>query len=206
MSDVTDYFRTLSDLPAACEAADANGGALSLETALDRLVAAVGDLKDYDGKLMFVGNGGSASICSHMAIDFTKNAGVPALCFNDGAALTCLGNDLGYENVFVRQIEAFARPGDLLFAISSSGNSDNIVAAAEAARTRGCRVATLSGFRPDNRLRRLGDVNIWAPSGEYGFVEIVHLALCHAVLDLAMGWTAGQGLWSAPAQQTEAAA
>lgn len=206
MSRVQDYFSTLAGLPARCEAADAAGAALTLDEALERLVRAVQGLSARDGKILFVGNGGSASICSHMAIDFTKNCGVPAMCFNDGAALTCLGNDLGYENVFARQIEAFARPGDLLFAISSSGNSENIARAAETARARGCRVATLSGFRPDNRLRRMGDVNVWAPSGEYGFVEIVHLALCHAVLDLVMGWNAGTGLWTRPEQQTEVAA
>ena len=70
---------------------------------------------------MFIGNGGSAGIASHSAIDFTKNGSMPALAFNDGAALTCLGNDLGYDSVFAAQIEARGRPGDLLIAISSSG-------------------------------------------------------------------------------------
>ena len=73
-------------------------------------------------KMMFIGNGGSAAIASHMAIDFTKNGGMPALCFNDGAALTCLGNDFGYEEVFAGQLRAHARKGDVLFAISSSGS------------------------------------------------------------------------------------
>ena len=62
-----------------------------------------------------------------MAIDFTKNGGLRALAFNDGSTLTCLGNDLGYENVFAKQIELHARPGDMLVAISSSGRSANIL-------------------------------------------------------------------------------
>ena len=72
---------------------------------------------------MFVGNGGSAGIASHLAIDFSKNGGLRSLAFNDASALTCLGNDLGYENVFAKQIDFHARAGDLLIAISSSGRS-----------------------------------------------------------------------------------
>src|SRR6185436_20185844 len=107
-----------------------------------------------------------------------------------GAVLTCLGNDLGYDQVFARQIQAHARAGDLLIAISSSGNSANILNAVAAARARRADVITLSGFAPDNKLRGRGDLNFWVPNGLYGFVEIAHLAICHAILDLAMGWRA----------------
>ena len=124
-----------------------------------------------------------------MAIDYSKNGNLRSQAFNDPAALTCLGNDLGYENVFAKQIDLHARSGDLLVAISSSGNSPNILGGVAEARKRGCKVVTLSGFEEDNGLRSLGDVNFYVPSGEYGFVEITHLALCHVVVDLAMGWT-----------------
>ncbi len=77
-----------------------------------------------------------------------------------------------------------------MLAISSSGNSANIVNAADTARARDIAVLTLSGFAPDNRLRGLGDLNIYAPSGLYGFVEIAHLTFCHAILDIVMGWRA----------------
>ena len=112
-------------------------------------------------------------------------SGVRALAFNDAAALTCLSNDFGYEYVFAKQIEAHARPGDLLIAISSSGRSRNILAAVHQARLSGCRVITCSGFDDDNELRRLGDVNLYVRSHAYGVVEIAHLTLCHAMLDLA---------------------
>jgi D-sedoheptulose 7-phosphate isomerase len=158
------------------------------------------------GKAIFVGNGGSASIASHMAVDFSKNAGIPAMAFNDGVTLTCLGNDLGYEQVFARQIEMYGRADDVLVAISSSGNSANILNAVAAARALGMPVLTLSGFAPDNRLRQLGDWNLYVPSAEYGFVEIVHLAVVHAVLDLAMGWTAEKGLWAAGAARARRSA
>ncbi len=193
---VRDYFSQLAELPLRSEFTDGRGQALEIGDFYGR----IGELLDAcrrENKLMFVGNGGSASIASHMAVDFSKNAGIPAQCFNDGATLTCLGNDLGYDQVFAHQVATFGQLGDLLVAISSSGNSDNIVNAILAARSRGCRVLSMSGFGADNRLRKLGDYNVWVPSGEYGFVEIVHLALCHALLDLAMGWTREGGLWSA---------
>ena len=81
-----------------------------------------------------------------------------------------------------------ARPGDLLVAISSSGKSPNILAAVAAAKEQSCEVITLSGFKPDNALRRLGQINFYVARTEYGFVEVSHLVLCHAILDLAMGW------------------
>lgn len=137
-------------------------------------------------KMMFIGNGGSAAIASHMAIDFTKNGGMPALCFNDGAALTCLGNDFGYEEVFAGQLRAHARKGDVLFAISSSGSSENILRAVAVARDRGCAVITMTGFKPGNPLRALGDVNFHIGLSDYGLVEVAHTAMIHAVVDLKM--------------------
>jgi len=141
---------------------------------------------EHGGKLMFIGNGGSAAIASHMAIDFTKNGQMPAVCFNDGAALTCMGNDFGYEEIFARQLHFHARPGDVLFAISSSGTSPNILRAAAVARERGCSVITMSGFKADNPLRSLGDVNFYIELSEYGMVEVAHTAMIHAVVDLKL--------------------
>ena len=105
---------------------------------------------------MFIGNGGSAGIASHLAIDFSKNGGLRALAFNDPSALTCLGNDLGYENVFAKQIELHGRAGDLLIAISSSGRSPNILNAVEAARCRDCQGRDLFGLRRGQRAARGG--------------------------------------------------
>jgi hypothetical protein len=83
-------------------------------------------------KLIFVGNGGSASIASHMATDYSKNDGIRSLALNDSSMLTCLGNDLGYEQVFAKQIELHARAKIFLIAISSSGRSPNILYAVKA--------------------------------------------------------------------------
>ena len=144
---------------------------------------------DAGNKIIFIGNGGSAGIASHLAIDFSKNGGLRSLAFNDPSALTCLGNDLGYENVFAKQLEFHARPGDLLIAISSSGRSPNILAAVKIARSRGCKVVTFSGFTRRERV---------AENWRHQFLmsalvntvssRSAHLALCHAVLDIDMGW------------------
>ena len=93
------------------------------------------------------------------------------------------------QTVFAGQIDMLGRRGDVLVAISSSGESPNILNGVKAAAARGIAVVTVSGFAPGNRLRGLGAVNFYVPSREYGFVEISSQALLHAMLDLAMGWT-----------------
>jgi D-sedoheptulose 7-phosphate isomerase len=182
------YFETLSGLILATEVTDQSGHPLPLEEAFEKVSLAAHSVHDAGNKIMFIGNGGSAGIASHLAIDFCKNGGLRSLAFNDPSALTCLGNDLGYHNVFAKQLEFHARAGDLLVAISSSGRSANILTAVAAARTAKVGVITFSGFRRDNELRRVGDLNFYVSSSEYGFVEVAHLSLCHSILDLDMGW------------------
>lgn len=133
------------------------------------------------GKIMIIGNGGSAATASHLANDFSLHE-LRAITFNDAAALTCIGNDHGYDSVFADQIARHANVGDVLLAISSSGRSQNILEGARAMKKYG-RVITFSGFSPSNPLRRIGQVNFWVPSAEYGLVEIAHLALGQAVAD-----------------------
>lgn len=137
-------------------------------------------------KLMIIGNGGSAGVASHMAIDFWKNGGVTAMTFNDGALLTCISNDISYEEVFATPIRQFADEGDIVACISSSGNSMNIRNGAQAAKEAGCHVITLSGFETDNPLRTMGDLNFFVPSHSYGFVETLHQFVLHSILDVKM--------------------
>lgn len=177
------YFATLDRIARSIRASDASGAAVSFDSAMTAVSCICHDVDTGGGKLMFIGNGGSASIASHMAVDFTKNGGMRAWAFNDPAILTCLANDLGYENVFSFQIERHADAGDLLFAISSSGRSPNILNGVTAARHRGSKVVTMSGFADDNPLRSCGDLNFYVPSAEYGYVELLHCSLCHCILD-----------------------
>jgi D-sedoheptulose 7-phosphate isomerase len=181
------YFTTLADLLQGAEVTDRAAKPMSLAEGCEWVRDTAHKVHNGGNKIIFVGNGGSAAIASHLAIDFS-NGRMRSLALNDASALTCLGNDLGYENVFSRQLDFHARPGDLLIAISSSGRSPNILNAVKAARAHDCVVVTFSGFTEDNDLRRSGDVNFYVRSGEYGFVEVAHLALCHAMLDIDKGW------------------
>ena len=182
------YFTMLAELLHGAQVTDRTAKSMPLAEGCERMRSAAHEAHRAGNKIIFIGNGGSAGIASHLAIDFSKNGGLRSLAFNDASALTCLGNDLGYDNVFAKQLDFHARPGDLLIAISSSGKSPNILNAVKAARARDCGVVTFSGFAEDNDLRKSGDVNFYVGSCEYGFVEVAHLALCHAVLDIDMGW------------------
>ena len=177
------FVATLADLLTGTEASDSSGRFYPIDEAMEWAALTARATHDRGNKLMFIGNGGSAGTASHMAADYSKNANLRALALNDGSMLTCLGNDYGYEHVFAKQIEFFGRPGDLLIALSASGRSANILNAVRAARGMDCTVMTLSGFAPDNPLRGIGGMNFFLSSNSYVFVEVGHMALCHAILE-----------------------
>lgn len=177
------YLKDLSGIFSKIQVTDKAGKALAFSKAMKRLVGLICSLDKENNKVMFIGNGGSASIASHMATDFLKNGLIPALAFNDPSAITCLANDLGYESIFQKPLELLARRGDILFAISSSGKSCNILNAVKEVKRRRCFLVTLSGFNKDNPLRKSGDINFYIPFESYGYVEITHLAICHCLID-----------------------
>jgi D-sedoheptulose 7-phosphate isomerase len=142
------------------------------------------DCHKSNGVCFFIGNGGSSAMSSHMAEDYTKNGGIRSMAFTDAALLTCFANDYGYDQMYAKAISFYAKAGDIVVAISSSGNSLNIVNACYAAKFKGCELITFSGFKPDNAIRQLGDINFWVPNETYGGVECTHNALMHGVLDL----------------------
>jgi D-sedoheptulose 7-phosphate isomerase len=184
MSDaVPPFFASLADLLYRVEVTDAAGARQAADAGVTAAVDLLRAQSVQGRKAIFIGNGGSAAIASHQAVDFWKNGGVRAIAFNDTSLLTCIGNDYGFAHVFEKPVEMFADPGDVLIAISSSGRSENILRGARAARERGCHVVTLSGFAADNPLRALGDLNFYAPGQGYGLVEITHLSICHAICD-----------------------
>jgi D-sedoheptulose 7-phosphate isomerase len=185
--EVRRYFTALSGYLTDTAVTTLSGQALDMAEAVNQVMALARRTHAAGNKLIFVGNGGSAGISSHMATDYSKNGDVRAMALNDASMLTCLGNDLGYERIFAKQIELYARADDLVIAISSSGRSANILNAVKAARAAKCAVVTFSGFTPDNPLRRLGDLNFYVNSDRYGFVEIGHLTICHAILDFICG-------------------
>lgn len=177
------YFKDLDKLLSRAEARQKQGMRIPVEEAILKISRLAVEADKKGNKSIFIGNGGSASISSHMATDFLKNAGLCAQAFNDPSLLTCLSNDLGYEYVFEKPIEIMGKKGDILFSISSSGASKNILNATRLAREKKLHVITFSGFSEDNPLRILGDINFYLPSRSYGYVEIGHLAICHAIVD-----------------------
>ena len=134
-------------------------------------------------KLIVIGNGGSAAMASHVAVDFIKAGGIRAINFNEADLITCLANDYGHENWMSKAIEFYADPNDLVILISSSGKSPNILNAAIQCKNMGLTLVTLSGFEQENPLRQLGDLNLWVDSKSYNIVEMTHHIWLLAVLD-----------------------
>ena len=156
----------------------------------DELVATTDRVRrtKAEGQKLFVaGNGGSASIAAHAAVDFTKQAGVRAVSPSSEALITAFANDYGYESWLARAVEAYLDPDDLLILISSSGRSANILAAAEAGRAMGVDVVTFSGFDADNPLRSWATVDFWIDSRAYNIVENTHQIWLLAICDLVIG-------------------
>ncbi len=137
-----------------------------------------------DGALLICGNGGSAADAQHLATEFASTLTLdhprPAMraiaLTTDSSLLTAIANDFGVERMFARQVEAIGRPGDVLLAISTSGSSANVVAAAETASAAGMRVVALTGAT-GGRLAPVADVAIRVPATETGHIQECHLAI-----------------------------
>ena len=186
ISDFTDNYTTAFSKAFAGIEAFEGTTPISYSEAIHKCVELVMKAQTDNKKIMFAGNGGSAGITSHMAIDFWKNGKVKATAFNDSSLLTCLANDIIFEHVFSAPIQMFAEKGDIAMCISSSGSSKNILNAAEEAQKSGCSVITFSGFKTDNPLKKLGHINFYVPAYSYGFVEVLHNLIIHCILDAKM--------------------
>jgi D-sedoheptulose 7-phosphate isomerase len=180
------YFSAFARLLDQMEITTDRGAPVAVDDAVGSVVNLIVSVKDSGAKVLLIGNGGSAAIVSHMQNDLCKTVGVRAMVFTEGPLLTATANDDGYHAVFHRPVELWADRRDLLIAVSSSGESENIVKAAAAAKRKGCRIVTLTGFRTTNRLRQLGDVNVYVPASTYGYVETAHALFAHCVTDMAV--------------------
>jgi len=180
---VENYYKDLNELTRSIRVADKEGEKIEFSHGIDKVSNLILSQADSGHKLMFIGNGASAAISSHMSTDFWKTCSIRAVAFNDSSLLTCLGNDFGYEYIFEKSIGMFADRGDILVAISSSGKSENILRGVNSARSKECSVITLSGFKEDNPLASAGDFNFYVPAQKYGPVEVIHHSICHCILD-----------------------
>lgn len=156
------------------------------EKAFEFLVKNFSETKKAHKQVFFIGNGGSAAIASHMTADFMKNGGMRTYSLYDNAMTTCMGNDYGYEYIFSKPLSLLGNQEDLLVAISSSGNSKNIVNAINVAKSKKMNVITFTGFKSDNQVKNLGDYNIYVPICHYGIVESIHNLLLQQVVDFIL--------------------
>ena len=156
---------------------------------IERITMRLDDARERGATIYVAGNGGSAAIASHWVNDLgkaTKRPGrrpIRAMCLSDNVSwLTALANDEGYERIFTGQLENFAREGDVLVVVSSSGSSANLVRAVELARSRKLVTMALVGF-DGGLLKDMVDEVLWLPTekGAYALVEPAHLMVCHLI-------------------------
>jgi D-sedoheptulose 7-phosphate isomerase len=162
--------------------------AQELPAVLGRISAALHECLHAGGKVLACGNGGSASDAQHLVAELVgrfrdeRRALAAVTLTADAATLTALGNDYGFERVFARQVEALARRGDVLIAISTSGNSPNVLQAAQAARSLGCTVVALTGAG-GGRLAQHADLLLKAPSSTVARIQEVHSLCIHVICE-----------------------
>jgi len=179
------YAQELCRLLSLIEVTSDSGEKVTLEDGMNRTTSTILVTKSEGRKIIVIGNGGSAAIASHMQNDLCKAVAARSLVFNEAPLLSALSNDLSYTVAFEVLVDLWAEKGDVLIAISSSGQSQNILRAADAARNKDCSVITLSGFKSTNPLRHKGQINFYVPLENYGFVELGHSILTHYMSDAA---------------------
>lgn len=164
---------------ASVEATDARGKLIGLSQAGNWAAKLLLSTRDQSRKLVAIGNGGSAAIALHLQVDLCRVLGLRVVTFESTPLLTALSNDKGFHSVFKEQVALWASRGDILFAISSSGHSENVHTAVRTAQQLGCHVVTFSGLCASNLLRAMGELNFYVRSDVIGHVETVHSAIMH---------------------------
>jgi D-sedoheptulose 7-phosphate isomerase len=155
---------------------------------IDRAAQAMLQAIKADGKILSCGNGGSHCDAMHFAEELTgryrnHRPGIAAIAISDVSHISCVGNDYGYDQIFSRYVEAVGRKGDVLLAISSSGNSANVIKAIEAAKAKGITVVGLTG-KDGGKMGGLVDIEIRAPHSEYADrAQEIHIKVIHSLID-----------------------
>ena len=140
-----------------------------------------------NGKLIFIGNGASASLASHAATDFTKQAKITSVAFNDHNLITALSNDYGYHNWVAKAIELYSSPKDMIVFISVSGESINLIEGINFANERSLTTASLTGSSNTNSLKLKSQYSLWVNSKAYNIVESIHTIWITLIIDLFVG-------------------
>lgn len=179
MRDIDNYFDTYEELLKKIEKKE-----------ILKCVELISKTKENDGKLIFIGNGGSAAMASHLSVDFTKNGKIRSLNFNEADLITCYANDFGHDNWMKEALKSYCDKNDLVFFISSSGNSINILNAANWCLDKKINFVTASGMKKDNKLNSLeANIKFYVDSLEYNIVENMTQILLLGILDLYISLT-----------------
>jgi len=162
---------------------EGSGEEVEVDLAFSRWRDITAQVRETGKTVYLIGNGASASIASHIAADLSKNARLRTEVFTDLSLITAITNDISYEEVFAEPLRQRMIDGDMLVAISSSGQSPNIIKGARQAASRCGLVVTLSAMGPSNTLKSLGILNFYVPAKTYGIAEICHTAILHFWVD-----------------------
>jgi D-sedoheptulose 7-phosphate isomerase len=181
-NNIQDLMSTLKSLSAS----DSSGQEVEPDKAFTQWRDRTLQLREEGRTVYLVGNGASASMASHTAADLAKNAHVCTEVFTDLSLITAVANDLSYEEVFAEPLRHRMTEGDMAVAISSSGESPNVLLAVREAHNLGGYVVTLTAMRPDSSLRSLGNLNLYTPAETYGMAETCHAAILHYWVDLVV--------------------
>ena len=164
-----------------------SGKTKEVETFFTELNSYTHKVKDKGGRLFFFGNGASAAFSNHMALDWSKNGGILALCLSDSAMLTALANDYDYNGAFLEFLKINSpTSNDLVVTTSSSGNSKNVVNVLEYCKDNNIKTLGFSGLNAGNKTEKLADFSLFVPMKTYGMVECIHQVFHHIFLDKYM--------------------
>ena len=162
---------------------DADGNEVAQDFGFSQLTEIALKAVRSGNTIFFIGNGASASMASHFAADLSKNGKVHTEVFTDLSLITAIANDISYDEVFAYPLRTKMVKGDMLIAISTSGNSPNVLRGAETVRDLEGIVITLSAMKAENALRKLGNINFYVPADTYGLAETAHAAVMHFWID-----------------------
>lgn len=161
-----------------------NTNPLSIDEGFEKLYHLTCSLRKNHGTIYLIGNGASASMASHLSADLAKNAKMHTQVFSDLSLITAMANDLSYDDVFAEPLKSRGSQNDILVGISSSGESLNILKAAEVARQLNMDIITYTAFSKDNSLRKIGDINFYVEVNTYGAAESCHSMILHHWMDM----------------------
>lgn len=159
----------------------------SVYSSIERFAQVAKACSNAGNKMMFAGNGASASLAEHGAVDFTKQGKVRSVTFHDPNLITCFANDFGYDHWMAKAVEHYGDKGDVVVLISCSGTSPSVVNAALKAKEMGLKVVSFTGRDENNALKVNSDLAFWIPSHAYNIIENTHGIWLTATVDLLIG-------------------